>query len=1516
MAVNLKATATLNGKPFLKTLSALEAATRKLSTADAKTGKKAQSGIDARIRSYEKEADAALKANKAVEQGVRSNTRATQVLDRSTAEYGRTLARINAESDAAINRMARMTNAQLGLASASERLRIARRNLADVMSVDREAGDPQLLRAEEALGRAEIAHRRALNARREEVYANQKAAETERERNQAVRDGNALASEQAARYRNMTAEALQLDNAKRRLATAEANLAKAYAMTAGAARDTAIRKASTELANATIAVNGLTQAQSELGKSGPDVARGLAAQRHLYRDLSRQAAMTSLTLAALPAIGITTAVVWEKAYSNVVRTADVAFSEAPERVEALRKSLVSMVQTMPVSFGAVTEIATLANQMGIATSQVDSFTRAVAMFSATSGVSVDMTATAFGRLTSILGNASIPFMEMSDAILKVGVNSVATEDEIINVNTQISSIAGQAGFSAREMIALSGALASVRVPPELSRGLITRVFGQIDKAVAAGGTGLDTLARISGRTSEQFRKQWGKEGSADLFNDFLRGLRDAGANARSELESIGITSVRDVPVTLRLANAADSDGNVGELFTQTLRDANESAGETQRQYSIMAETVASKLKMLGGNLLAFFDAAGRSSLGSFGGLIDGLTKGVRNMTRDLDKPLALIGDVFGVTNADAIGLIASIALIGSGLSLVAASALKFMQIMRASGHAIALFGGKTGITAGLTSLVNTMSRGLLAANSFFGATKVGSAAMAKGAGTATTLTGAIKGLGAAFGPVGLAITAAAAALFVWHDAAKQNATTSEALAESLAMVDARNITEVSEALKSITVVGPKDFLGWEMNSNPFEGGVTGYRAALDEMDRLRNANKYHWFDGEKTFEIGHWLSRTLQGAWDSFDGLKKVDEGIQGLVDSGNSAQAAKLLQQLARDGSDLQKLFDSGAGANIESFLKQAFALADVEWNSENIDKFAKGTLPAVTDALYGVAGATKTVTELFDDDVEQMGKFANTLDEAAAAFINYSSAVAAGTKTNANGEFESFSLPDFSAALRTQVAEQQQWVDDITVISRHGSAAVVEALASMGPEGRHAAQALAQGLKEGTPEATEALAALEAAVVAEAAGLGNAIAETMANQAWAARILGSDVLAKNLVASLGDDKMSQLYDAAQGVGEETVERILQGLARDGDFDAALNKLLAAQPVDVDVNLSTKDLNKSLNVMRGKLQQEGKLPISAEVINAETTISQFKGMLNDPALTEIVMNGNLTLTEAYAESAEFRAWAAANGVDMYLGANDLPARTTLAALVAAGNDAQIRAELQALPAPAEGTLWDFIQLADGSRAYVQVDGDGKPAEGTLSYVVNKAGKTTAQIKVTAADHASGTIDYIARSRTSYVNVVTTHSSTGLYTGGGRMFADGGVVEYYAKGGLRENHTAQIAPAGAMRVWAEPETGGEAYIPLAKSKRARSLSILDEVAERFGYQLAARHDNVIQYNDGGAYNASRMFRATAAAAHRSSRNSSKGSWEFHVHNPQHKDPLQDMWDKVQSYNPGFGFDDD
>lgn len=85
-------------------------------------------------------------------------------------------------------------------------------------------------------------------------------------------------------------------------------------------------------------------------------------------------------------------------------------------------------------------------------------------------------------------------------------------------------------------------------------------------------------------------------------------------------------------------------------------------------------------------------------------------------------------------------------------------------------------------------------------------------------------------------------------------------------------------------------------------------------------------------------------------------------------------------------------------------------------------------------------------------------------------------------------------------------------------------------------------------------------------------------------------------------------------------------------------------------------------------------------------------------------------------------------------------------------------------------------------------------------------------------------------------------NSGTEHVST--FNAGGRREAEGGIVDFYANGGIREPaHIAQIVPAGTYRVMAESETGGEAYIPLAAAKRPRSLQVWEATGRRLGVSL-------------------------------------------------------------------------
>lgn len=72
----------------------------------------------------------------------------------------------------------------------------------------------------------------------------------------------------------------------------------------------------------------------------------------------------------------------------------------------------------------------------------------------------------------------------------------------------------------------------------------------------------------------------------------------------------------------------------------------------------------------------------------------------------------------------------------------------------------------------------------------------------------------------------------------------------------------------------------------------------------------------------------------------------------------------------------------------------------------------------------------------------------------------------------------------------------------------------------------------------------------------------------------------------------------------------------------------------------------------------------------------------------------------------------------------------------------------------------------------------------------------------------------------------------------GIHMGGVQVFKDGGFSNYSPD--IANGHVPHIAPAGAWRIFAEPETGGEAYIPLANDhRRPRAEKIVQRLFNDF-----------------------------------------------------------------------------
>lgn len=115
-----------------------------------------------------------------------------------------------------------------------------------------------------------------------------------------------------------------------------------------------------------------------------------------------------------------------------------------------------------------------------------------------------------------------------------------------------------------------------------------------------------------------------------------------------------------------------------------------------------------------------------------------------------------------------------------------------------------------------------------------------------------------------------------------------------------------------------------------------------------------------------------------------------------------------------------------------------------------------------------------------------------------------------------------------------------------------------------------------------------------------------------------------------------------------------------------------------------------------------------------------------------------------------------------------------------------------------------------------------------------------KVGVTGIPGAMSAIDRLNRTLNTINGKTVTAAVAVKQYGQAAVADGG---FTHGGVLESFAHGGVRgslPNRAVIQSPRQNLVQWAEPETGGEAFIPLAPAKRARSLKIWEETGRRLG----------------------------------------------------------------------------
>jgi predicted nucleic acid-binding Zn-ribbon protein len=220
---------------------------------------------------------------------------------------------------------------------------------------------------------------------------------------------------------------------------------------------------------------------------GADVAGATAGLNTLSNNIqnfgnriqrSGRALTTGLTA---PIVGVGAAVFsvgsdFEHAFTQVRRTVD---GLDPTQLEELRQSLIGMSKTSSGGLKTASELAEIAavgGQLGLAGSEIKSFTSLVARLSLATDLPFGEIAEDVGRSIKIMGLAENQYEAFGAVVAALGNQMGGTERDIFEFSRRLAATLSAVGVKPEQILAISAALSEAGVNPEAGATAINKFF--------------------------------------------------------------------------------------------------------------------------------------------------------------------------------------------------------------------------------------------------------------------------------------------------------------------------------------------------------------------------------------------------------------------------------------------------------------------------------------------------------------------------------------------------------------------------------------------------------------------------------------------------------------------------------------------------------------------------------------------------------------------------------------------------------------------------------------------------------------------------------------------------------------------------------------------------------------------------------------------------------------------------------------------------------------------------------
>lgn len=471
----------------------------------------------------------------------------------------------------------------------------------------------------------------------------------------------------------------EVARATRRLAEAEAERARVFSdsKSGDAARAAALHSQIAAQQALTRATRESTNAQMNLDKAYN--LKGSSARYALYDAAQYQMMRGAVQMAPLAA-GAFAYGRYESMFSDVQRTAEIdnggrladgraalnlmdGFETASD---SAFRNLLNISTQMPVALTDVFDIAAKGGSVGISGGyDMRKFTEALSMFNAVSDADPAQSAEAVGRIGNLLGTTD--YKAIASGVVELGKSAAATDDQILKTTQELSMAAAGANFAESEIIGLSGAFASLSIPPERARSVMLDFTRTMANGLAKTTPEIQSVAMMLGKTVDETRSLW-KADPMGLFQGLVKSLSALDEDELvMSLESIGLEGQRALPTFQALTKNWQEMGPLANVLVTSLAAAERGFSNTGLLDDAMAnktDDLAGKFQMLVSSALEFATIFGSGSNLIAGGFLSGLTALAKGLTAILNIPL--VGELAGI--AASVAAISGLFRFGSGIN--------------------------------------------------------------------------------------------------------------------------------------------------------------------------------------------------------------------------------------------------------------------------------------------------------------------------------------------------------------------------------------------------------------------------------------------------------------------------------------------------------------------------------------------------------------------------------------------------------------------------------------------------------------------------------------------------------------------------------------------------------------------------------------------------------------------------------------------------------------------------------